>query len=358
MNPLHPRPQHRLVLAYAGLAGVSAIVLVLIWPEQRAGIATMFATGLAAAWVIGHIGAEIVRRRVHAVRMTADAAQAGQFRPAVDPPSSEDFLKLGASVQRLANQLQQTAAEQQQLRQQLTRSEKLALLGELAATVAHEINNPLDGLQNSLRIVRRGPRDSIQTEQLFELMEGALGRIEMTVRRLLTLSRDQALRLAPTSLSDVVDEAVAFVQSRLQRRGIDLVRDFPDEPVAAMADRAQLAQVLINLMINATDAMSAGGTLTITARAEPDTATLEVADTGTGIPEQHLKHIFEPFYTTKPVGAGTGLGLAVVARIIEAHKGRIEVQTEPGRGTCFRIELPVPCLVPTPADGSSTSTAN
>jgi signal transduction histidine kinase len=242
--------------------------------------------------------------------------------------------------------------EQERLRQQLTRSEKLALIGELAATVAHEVNNPLDGLQNSTRIIRRNLDNVDQTRQLLDMMDAGLYRIEMIVRRLLAMSRDEAINPVPTRMDEIVSDAIVFVQPKFNRRSIKLVREFPDPTPFAMADRNQFVQALINLMINAADSMRDGGTLTLACRPDDESRTvhLEVRDSGSGIDEEHLPHIFEPFYTTKGKGSGTGLGLAVVARVIEAHQGKIDVKSTPGEGTTFIIELPAAAQQLQPAD--------
>jgi signal transduction histidine kinase len=204
------------------------------------------------------------------------------------------------------------------------------------------VNNPLDGLQNSTRIIRRNLDHPEQVRQLLDLMDSGLYRIEMIMRRLLTMSRDEPVCPLPTRMDEIVDDALMFAQPKLTRYGIELVRDFPDAPVFGNADRVQMAQVLINLMINATDAMRSGGKLTIRCRMgnHGQSVLLDVIDTGTGIAPEHLPHIFEPFYSTKGKGGGTGLGLTVVRRIIEAHRGTVEVESQVNQGTRFRIILP------------------
>ncbi len=321
----------------------------LVWPQNWCGIVTMLMASVATAWLVARWLTWALRRRVRELREATEAVSRGDLDRRLDVLARDDFVKLGESLDRMVRQLRETVGERERLRQRLTRSEKLALIGELAAGVAHEINNPLDGLQNSTRIVRQNlpaieKSDSAaidQTRQLLDLMETGLYRIEMIVRRLLTMARDEPIRVSTIRLDEVVNDAVQFVRPRLERNGIELATDLADPPVFAEADRVQLAQVLINLMINAADAMPQGGTLTVCCGpGEDDRAVLEVSDTGKGISAEHLSHIFEPFYTTKDRGAGTGLGLAVVARIIEAHGGRIDVTSEPKDGTCFRIELP------------------
>jgi len=338
----HPNPRHRFFLAYAATVCVWAGGVWVLWPEQGWGAAIMLVVGLAAAWMIAFFVHRHLRSRLHRLREAADAMARGDPAAEIEHPAHDDFIKLADSLDGMLGRLQNTLQEQDRLRKQLTRSEKLALIGELAATVAHEVNNPLDGLQNSTRIIRRNLDNREQVRQLLDMMDAGLYRIEMIVRRLLTMSRDEPVNLVPTRVDQIVDDAVVFVQPRLSRSAIELVRDFPDPPLFARADRVQLAQVLINLMINAADAMPGGGRLVIRCRTgeRGRRVLLDVSDTGSGIDKDQLPHIFEPFYSTKGQGAGTGLGLAVVSRIVEAHSGKVEVESEIGRGTCFRIALP------------------
>lgn len=338
----HHSLRRRLVASYTGLTALAAVAAVCVWPDQWRAIVVMLIAGALAAWLVAYAATHILRRRLHTLRETTEAITHGDPTQEVHFLPNGDFLKLAVSLDRLASQLRDTAREQDRLQRQLTRSEKLALIGELAATVAHEINNPLDGLQNSIRIIRRDPTNAAQVSQLLDLMENGLRRMEMIVRRLLTMSRDEPVRPVPTRIDEILDEAVAFVRPRLDRCRVELLCDFPDTPVTIQADRVQFAQVLINLLLNATDAMPDGGKLVIRARLTDQgrRATLTISDTGTGIGEADLPHIFEPFYTTKAQGAGTGLGLAIAARIVEAHQGRIEVSSKPGLGTRFSIDMP------------------
>ena len=338
----HLNSRRRFLLAYALIvvAGVSAALW--IWPEQRWGILATGFLGWMAAWFLSAVCMHSIRHRVHALRETAEAIGGGDLSRHIEALPHDDFIKLADTLEHLADQLRCTTREQDRLRQQLTRSEKLALLGELAAIVAHEVNNPLDGLQDSVRILRRNPNTSDEMRQLLDLMDAGLYRIEMIVRRLLTMSRDEAVHPVPTRLDEIVDDASLFIQPRLNRHGIEFVRENSDVPMFVRADRTQMAQVFINLMLNASDSMPEGGKLILRSRLDQSKGVvmLDLSDTGRGIDPQHLPHIFEPFYTTKAKGQGTGLGLAIAVRIVEAHKGVIECHSTPGHGTRFHIELP------------------
>lgn len=340
----HLGTRQRLAWTYAGCTVIAAAAIIWAFPEQTTGVVAMGGAGLVAAWLMVRMATRRLRRRLHELREATDALGSGRMMEQIRHLPSDDFVKLTESVERLAAQLREMLAEQDRLRQRLSRSEKLAAMGELAAIVAHEVNNPLDGLQNSISILRRHNGQNEQSEQLLNMMEAGLSRIEATVRRLLSMSRDEPITLMSVPLETMVDDAVMFVEPRLNRYGIRLIRDFPERLVHVLADSAHMAQVLINLMINAADAMrSKGGSLTLRCRVSDcaHQAWLDVIDTGTGIEDQHLPRIFEPFFSTKGKGAGTGLGLAVVAQVVQAHKGRITVQTQLGKGTCFRLELPM-----------------
>jgi len=343
MSPTrYPSLRQRCQWAYTGLIALAAGVAWLARPDQWPGIVAMALVSLTVAWGVGYCITHHLRRRFHALRETTEAISRGDLDRHIEEIPHDEFLKLAESLDRLSGQLRATVGEQERLQERLTRTEKLALVGELAATVAHEINNPLDGLQNSVRIIRRNPENLEQTRQLLDLMEAGLYRIEMIVRRLLVMSRDEPVCLQDVPIDEVIEDAWQFVRPRMERHGVELVREPLERPLVVRADRTQLAQAITNLMLNAVDAMPAGGKLVVRHRGADDggRVILEISDTGAGIDAVHLPHIFEPFYTTKPQGSGTGLGLAVVARIIDAHHGRIEVASEPGRGTRFRIELP------------------
>jgi signal transduction histidine kinase len=334
-------PRYRLLLLYALFVTATAILLSWSCPAHWQSVAMMAGLSLLLAWGVILIGVRKLRRRMHQLREAADALGRGELSQHVETLPNDDFIKLADALSRITDQLREKMEQEHRLREQLTRSEKLALIGELAAIVAHEINNPLDGLQNASRIVRRNLDNKEQAQQLLDMMDNGLYRIEMIVKRLLTMSRDEPMHLQPTRLDEVVDDAIMFVKPRLDRHGIELVIDFPREPVFALADRMQLAQALINLVINAADAMNEGGCLTISCNndMESNKAVMVVTDTGEGIDSGRMDHIFEPFYTTKGKGSGTGLGLAVTRRIIEAHQGGIEVQSEPEVGSSFIIRL-------------------
>lgn len=330
----------RYFIGYVVMLTLGAGGVALAMPLTWMGIAGTWLVGLVAAWVVVRVGRESLRRRMHRLREAADAIGAGALDHRVDLRGHDEFAKLAGSLDRMAERLESHLREREALAKDLARVEQLALLGELAATVAHEVNNPLDGLQNAVRILQRSHGQNAQSRDLLELMDSGLRRIERIVQRLLGLARPALPQIEPVGVEDVLDDALLFVQPRLNRDGIRVERELPAELLRVQADHMQLAQVFINLMLNAADAMPDGGRLTIAGRRDAGggRAVLEISDTGAGINPTDLPRVFEPFYTTKP--QGTGLGLAVVARIIEGHQGHIDVRSRVGEGTVFTITLP------------------
>jgi signal transduction histidine kinase len=220
-------------------------------------------------------------------------------------------------------------------------SEKMAAIGQLAAGVAHELNNPLSvilGFAQSLirRITHTDPTSlpllSIERESL---------RCRTLVQNLLIFSREHKPGFSPEDPVGVIKSALMLIETQTRVKKINIVTEFPTEAPTVQMDGNQLQQVIINLCTNAIDAMPAGGTLTIGFQCHNDAVEIRVADTGTGIPAEIQAKIWEPFFTTKEVGKGTGLGLSLIYEIIKKHNGRIDLQSELGKGTVFIIHLPL-----------------
>jgi len=340
---MHIALRHRFLLVFELAVLVLATVVWLVWSEAVWPIAVVAGAVMVVGWVLGLVGNWRIHRSLSRVRRAAEAIGRGDLSRRVELRPGDEIEKLVRSFNQMADRLERTVSEERELQRQLTRSEKLAVIGELAATVAHEVNNPLDGLQNCSRIIRRSAEDPQRVRHLLDLMDGALYRIEMIVRRLLTLARDETTRLAPGRLDEIVTEAIAFLEPRVGKQGIDLVVRIPDQPVFVVCDRQQMVQVMINLIVNGLDSMSDEGKLTVELATDSRNrlVKIRIGDTGGGIAPEHLAKIFEPFFTTKPGGAGTGLGLAVVKKIVAAHNGHVRVDSKVGVGTTLTIELPV-----------------
>lgn len=337
------------VLAYIVAIGAVAVGAIALWPAQTAGIVAMAVATAMVGWVIGLWGTRRLHRHIAQVRRAAEAIGCGEFATRIECDERGAVTKLVQTLNSVAERMERLAEEERQLRHRLTHRERLAAIGELAATVAHEVNNPLDGVQNCARIVRRDPQNVAQTLRMLDLIDGGLSRIEILVRRLLTLARDEPLNPVPTRLDDVLDDALMFVQPRLDRSRIALVRKSAERPVIALVDRVQMAQAVMNLLVNAVDSTKPGGRITLElgeADRPGGPVRLVVEDNGEGIAPEHLTRVFEPFFSTKGCGGGTGLGLCIVRNIIEAHSGRIELASRLGEGTRFVISLPAAGTAP------------
>ncbi len=228
---------------------------------------------------------------------------------------------------------------------QLLQSAKLAAVGELAASVAHEINNPLYAARNSLYLVEQDLPSDAPQRTFLQIAQNELGRIARIITRMRDFYRPTRAELAPTNINDLLKETVELVQTHLRHSHVAVTNVFAPElpPITAHGD--QLRQVFLNLLLNACDAMPDGGalrvetTLLLASADQPPSIAIRVSDTGVGVPPEHLPHLFEPFYTTKP--QGTGLGLAISAHIVTQHAGQITVESTQGVGTTFVITLPL-----------------
>jgi signal transduction histidine kinase len=247
---------------------------------------------------------------------------------------------------------QSTAAEMQlraqvaALQQQLVQMQKLAALGELVSTTTHEFNNVLMTVLNYARMGLRH-KDQPTRDKAFDKIHTAAQRASKITSTILAVARNRSDNFEPTNLAQLVTDSLVLLERELTKYRISVETDFPEVP-PALALGNQIQQVLLNLLINARQAMPSGGRLIIRLAhdAAADTVDLIVRDTGCGIPADKLPRIFEPFYTTKSgpdeTGkGGTGLGLASCRQIIEAHRGRIRVESTVGKGTQFTIKLPV-----------------
>lgn len=280
-------------------------------------------------------------------------------RPASQPFTDEDRAlaqvaasHAGQAIQnaQLYAEVRRLLHEQEQTRAQLIQVEKMGALGRLAATIAHEINNPLQAIQNYLTLVQEemgGEQRRDKLDRYLQVVGGEVGRISAIVRRMRDYYRPANERLRPTYLSTVLDSVLALSAKELQHHHIAVERlDSPDLP-SVQANPDHLKQVFLNLVLNAVDAMPTGGKLRI--RSSPaeiqrdgerqPAVRIEVADTGHGISPEIQAKLFEPFVTTKEQGAG--LGLSISYSIIEAHNGQISVSSEEGEGTTFSILLPI-----------------
>lgn len=224
---------------------------------------------------------------------------------------------------------------------QIYQAEKLASVGRLASGVAHEINNPLNGIKNCLYVLRRHEDDPGQRAKYLPLIDEGLTHIETIVHKLLNFSRQHSAQFSRVNLNKEIEMVCALLEYRLKEKQIQIETELHPELPAINADAPLIQEVLMNLLINALDAIETAGKIRIITRTRgSDKIELEVSDNGSGIPREIIGNIFDPFFTTKEEGQGTGLGLSVSLGIVEAHNGNIEVKSA-NNATSFTIQLPI-----------------
>lgn len=238
-----------------------------------------------------------------------------------------------------------------ELEEDLKRSDRLAMLGTLAAGLAHEIKNPLGGIKGAAQLLRRSTAHDPSLTEYTGIMIREVDRVNLLIEQLLHLSRPVSLSLVPLNIHELLDDLLLLEKETFQEEKIILRKNFDPSLPPILGDRAQLTQVFLNLIKNAVEAMKGQGCLTVATRIETDFHIREegrergtfiwvdISDQGSGIKEENLGHIFSPFFTTK--SNGTGLGLAISYRIVKEHGGLIRVESREGQGTTFRVSLRV-----------------
>ncbi|MEN8257316.1 MAG: ATP-binding protein [Thermodesulfobacteriota bacterium] len=250
--------------------------------------------------------------------------------------NDDEIGVLTEKFEELGDRLQSSQHELDQTRERVFQSEKLAALGRLAAGVAHEVNNPLGGMLNCVKSMGESPDDPEMNARYLGLLEKGLKRVGNIVRQLLNFGRRQPVQYAVASFDELIAECLTLLEYSLKNIDLHLELQLP-EP--RLVDGEALQQIVVNLALNSINAMPDGGVLTLRTFEEKGRMVLEVEDSGEGIPMECIDKIYDPFFTTKEVGQGSGLGLSIVYSLVERMHGIITVASEVGRGSCFRVEL-------------------
>ncbi|HPP45006.1 MAG TPA: ATP-binding protein, partial [Methanomassiliicoccaceae archaeon] len=225
--------------------------------------------------------------------------------------------------------------------QRITRTERLAALGQMAAGVAHEINNPLGGILLYSNLILEEMDDGHPSKENMEKIIYQTNRCKKIVQNLLDFARTPSGDMRPININEVIVTSLNLVKDQSMFLGIKVRQDLSDNLPLVMGDSSRLEEVFLNLFVNASDAMDARGVLEISTWSSSTNAVkISIRDNGRGIDRAYLPHIFEPFFTTKDPGQGTGLGLSITYGIIQKHNGFIDVESEPGKGTTFIITIP------------------
>jgi len=365
----HVHPASQRVLGVLDVRLSMAQADAMVRASERQLTYGLLATGTAVVGLSFLLLWAFVLRPVKRLRLAMERAGDGDLTARVPVRSNDEMGRLARSWNEMTEDLQHARSDLEGLNRTLeqrveekTRQledthrqmvviEKMASLGKLAAVVAHEINNPLAGIRTYARLLRRqfaggaaGPpttEQAAETDRILQMVDGEAGRCGDIVRNLLAFSRQAGARLAEEDLAPIVERCRMLLKHQAEMLGVTLeTRVEPGLP-KVVCDGAQVQQIILALAMNALEATPSDGRVSIEAAPDVYGVRLVIADTGWGIPKEHLDHIFEPFFTTKEAGKGVGLGLAVVYGIVNAHHGRIDVQSEPGRGTTFTVRLPV-----------------
>jgi two-component system NtrC family sensor kinase len=281
-----------------------------------------------------------VRKLVTASREVAD----GNFNARVKIQSGDELGTLADSFNRMAAALQERERELQEFtKSKIMESERLALIGQLAAGVAHELNNPLQGIVTySHLLLESMPADEACRPNLEKIVTQA-GRCADIVRGLLDFSRQRKSNKTLYDVNKVLRQCISLLENQAIFQNIEIKKSLADDLPMTVLDPSQLERVFMNIIINAAEAMDGKGALALSTRFDTETRAIEVTfcDTGPGISQENLKKVFSPFFTTKDAGHGVGLGLAISYGIIKDHKGNVAVDNPPGGGAKFTVQLPV-----------------
>lgn len=300
--------------------------------------------GTLAAMTLAYL---LSRRMSIPIRELASASreiEQGNLDAEVEILGSDELGELAETFNAMATALKERDKQLREFTQsKIMESERLALIGQIAANVAHELNNPLQGIVTySHLLLEKMPNENSATESLNKIVIQA-NRCRDIIRGLLDFSRQRKPDKTICDINSVLGECVALIENQAIFHNIKITKQFEEDLPMVVVDPSQMQQVFMNMIINAAEAMDDSGRLDLATRFDPveELFEIEIKDTGQGILEENVEKLFDPFFTTKEVGHGTGLGLAISYGIIKEHKGTISVETEVGQGTTFLIRLPM-----------------
>ncbi len=297
---------------------------------------------LFGATVVGLVWSSRITQSIARLTDATRVIGQGDFGVHVDLKSRDEMGQLADSFNRMASELRQREEALKRAQAQLIHSEKMAAFGQLGAGIAHEIKNPLAGIQGIVQLTARGLEPDDPMAEPLATIEKETRRCRAIIDNLLKFARQDHVSMGPVEVGPVVEDATAIMRHQMALNQVALrVSVAPDLP-RILGNANQLQQVVMNLMLNAQQALEGrtGAVEVNVARAGDEAIEIRVRDDGPGIPEEIRSRIFEPFFTTKPTGQGTGLGLSVSFGIVREHRGMIAVESEPEKGSTFVIRLP------------------
>lgn len=337
-TPLYNSDRKLIGILYTGIleAKYRDIMWKMIWIIL--GITTL---GMIIAFIISLRMGNTIIKRIRILKKATEAIASGNLDYRLSPDKISGFDMLDEAFNDMSKSLKDRDERLQKAHEQLTRSEKLTALGQMAAGVAHEINNPLGGILLYGNLVLEDIPENGATRENMKKIIHQTNRCKNIVQGLLDFARTPTGDMLHLQINDVVRAALNLVKDQAIFHGIEVETRFAENLPEVNGDPSRLEEVFLNLFINAADAMKEkGGRLRITTSSTVDRVKVIITDTGKGIDQAYLPHIFEPFFTTKDPGQGTGLGLSIAYGVIKRHNGFIDAESAPGKGTTFIVSLP------------------
>jgi signal transduction histidine kinase len=305
------------------------------WINRTSVFFIIFITGMLLSMLVGYVISRRLTRPLRSLTASVKAITAGDYRSRVEVEGRDEVAELASVFNDMAQRLEQLA----ELETQLRRQDRLSALGKAAAGIAHEVRNPLGTICTSAELIRNRYKLADRDQKLIENVIGEVRRIDRLVGEFLTFAKPEPMRLTAIKPAQIIAQVVHVHAPELARRKVDI--EVSDESGAAVVggDADALNQAILNVMLNAADAMPQGGKLKIGLSVVGDELLIRFADNGSGLPEEVIDRIFDPFYTTK--AHGSGLGLAKVRSVLEAHQGRVDCWNAAGAGAVFEFSLPL-----------------
>ena len=295
---------------------------------------------LAKDRALGAIAADHVEAGKNITKQTLESVMTFAQQAGLAIHNAFMYQEIKAFSQQVEEKMQQTTADLRKTEAQLIRSEKLAALGQLAAGIAHEIRNPLTSINILIHSLREKPSDEEVHREDLRVIEEEIHRINEIVDQFLRFAKPAPPLLQEADLVSLFEETLQLLKPQIEKQRITVQKEFNALP-STVLDREQMKQVVLNLLLNALQAMSGGGLLRLSGQVLEDNRwiQLSVQDTGVGIPPEDMNKLFDPFFSTKE--GGVGLGLSIAHRIIDQHRGKIQIESTPGQGTLFTLWLPI-----------------
>jgi signal transduction histidine kinase len=296
-------------------------------------------TSLSLAIALAVMTTLLVNRPVEGIIRTMRRVQEGDFSVRFLTKRKDEIGKLADALNRMLDELDRARKEIQRCHlEEMKRVERMATLGELAAAVAHEIKNPLAGISGAIQVIYEDLNEDDPKKEVMSEVLNEIERLDKTVRDLLFFARPTEPKKVEIDIMSIIDRCINLIKPKADKQNIKIENKI-QENVTLKIDPQQIQQAIINIMMNAINAMPSGGIMRLSSQRIDDYIEISISDTGEGISPEELKKVFKPFYTIRH--AGTGLGLSISRNIIEAHGGMISVDSTPGMGTTFKIKLPV-----------------